>query len=239
MSGQNQNLRTAQIEYKTVETADSPLGKVMLRSYVADTGEAGYEIRLNGNFLMATHGKHSEMAMARLAYQKFAGAKEKLRILVGGLGAGYTLQAALGLESVDHVVVSEISEKVAEWNQRFFARQNGNALEDSRTELRLGNLSEHLASNPSTSNMILVDVDNGPGWMAAQENEILYDEGGLGLLSRALTQGGVLAVWSPSPNELFWNRIQKVFRLCEAVDTTAIGRLVQEPGDIIYLGVRP
>jgi spermidine synthase len=236
---QNTKQRTAKIEYATVETADSPLGEVMLRSYVADTGETGYEIHLNGNFLMATHGNHSEMAMAHLARQKLKSSETALRVLVGGLGAGYTLRATLDLEGVSRVVVVEISEKVAEWNRKFFSRQNGNALDDQRTELRLGNLSEHLASNPSTYDMILVDVDNGPGWMAAKDNEKLYDAGGLRLLRNALTPGGVLAVWSPGKNELFEKPFWKVFHLCEAVDTTPIGRLVQEPGDIIYLGVRP
>ncbi len=238
MPGHRKNLSTTRIEYADVEKADSPLGEVSLRKYHADTGESGYEIRLNGNFLMATHGKHSETVMAQLARDMLPPGKEQLDILVGGLGAGYTLQAALALKGAMRVVVTEISDKVVAWNREYFAENNGRAVDDPKTTVCVENLSDHAKRNPDSYDMILMDVDNGPGWMAAVENEALYDIDGLWTLANCLKEGGVIAVWSPSANALFWDKLQIVFDACKTVDTTPIGREFQEPGDIIYLGVR-
>ncbi|MCZ7584293.1 MAG: hypothetical protein M5R36_13665 [Deltaproteobacteria bacterium] len=103
-------LRTAHLTYDVVDKAASPLGEVMLRRYTADTGETGYEIRLGGNFLMATHGDSSERAMARLAHDML-GARDGVRVLIGGLGVSSTLREALELPGVTDVRVVEICEK--------------------------------------------------------------------------------------------------------------------------------
>jgi spermidine synthase len=230
------SLRTAQLHYQTIETALSPLGEVMLRRYETDEGESGYEIRLNGNFLMATHGNHSEKAMARLAYEMLGPRDGEIFTLVGGLGAGYTLGAALDLPRTRSVTVSEISEKVVEWNRKYFSATNGNVLADPRVEVVVADLADHLAQNPDRYDLALLDVDNGPGWLAAVGNERLYTTEGVELCRNALRPGGILAVWSPSPNPIFHERFRSVFPGATAADTTTIGREVGEPGDVIYLG---
>jgi len=221
-----------------VETAPSPLGEVMLRRYETEAGESGYEIRLNGNFLMASHGNSSEKAMARLAWEMIEGPAEKLCVLVGGLGAGYTLQAALALPGVSRAVVVEISEKVVEWNRDYFSQMNGSAIDDARVEVCVEDLADHLIRNKGRYHLALLDVDNGPGWLAAQGNAGLYEVSGIEAARDALFPGGVLAVWSSDENEVFRSRLKKVFPHGRAVDTTAIGRDVSEPGDVIYLGLK-
>ncbi|MCL4234288.1 MAG: spermidine synthase [Deltaproteobacteria bacterium] len=230
-------LRSVQLTYEDVDRGDTPLGEVALRRYTTDDDRIGYEIRLGGNFLMATHGHHSESAMARLAWERLA-RRDDIRVLVGGLGAGYTLRAALDLPSVRSVTVVEIAEKVVEWNRTWFRETNGGAVDDARTRVVVADLAEHLSANEDAYDLALLDVDNGPGWLAALGNERLYTADGIRAALAALRPGGVLAVWSPSPNELFWTRFREAISAAEEVATDAIGRSVGEPGDVVYLGVR-
>lgn len=230
---------TVQLTYEDIDRDDTPLGELTLRRYTAETGEVGYEIRLGGNFLMATHGAHSERAMAELALERLEGAGAELRVLVGGLGAGHTLRAALDLPGVTGVVVAEIGGKMAEWNRRFFAEANGGAVDDPRVEIRVADLRDVLSASPGTFDLLLLDVDNGPGWLAAEGNAPLYEEGGVRATRNALRPGGSLAVWSPGPNEAFRATLETVFGTVEVVDTTAIGKPLGEPGDVIYLAIRP
>ncbi len=230
-------LRSVQLTYEDVDRGDTPLGEVTLRRYATDDGRVGYEIRLGGNFLMATHGHHSESAMARLAWERLA-RQGDIRVLVGGLGAGYTLRAALDLPGVREVDVVEIAPKVVEWNRRYFGETNGGALDDPRTRVVIADLTDDVDANAGAYDLALLDVDNGPGWLAAEGNERLYTADGIRRTVAALGPGGVLAVWSPSPNALFWARFREAVPGAEEIATDAIGREVGEPGDVVYLGVR-
>lgn len=231
-------LRSVQLTYEDVDRGETPLGEILLRRYTTDDDRSGYEIRLGGNFLMATHGHHSESAMARLAWERLA-RREGIAVLVGGLGAGYTLRAALDLPGVREVTVVEIAPQVVEWNRLHFHATNGGALDDPRVRVAVADLAKHLGANAGAYDLALLDVDNGPGWLAAQGNERLYTADGIRAALAALRPGGVLAVWSPSPNDVFRERFREVLPGAEEIATDAIGREVGEPGDVVYLGVRP
>jgi spermidine synthase len=227
------------IRYQEIDRERTPLGELVLRRYEAETGEAGYEILIDGAFLMATHGAHSEAAMARLAHARLASGTPRLEVLIGGLGAGHTLRAALDLPDVGRVVVAEIGAKVVEWNRRFFAEVNGRAVDDPRVEIRIADLAVVLAASCEAFDLLLLDVDNGPGWLAAPGNAALYESAGVDACRTALRRGGVLAVWSPQPNPRFMSTLASVFPSVEPVDTTPIGKPLREPGDVIYLAVKP
>jgi spermidine synthase len=229
--------RTVHIEYEDVDSDDTPLGQLTLRRYRAETGEVGYEVSIDGHFLMASHGAHSERAMAELALERRAGVETPLTVLVGGLGAGHTLRAALDLPGVHRVVVSEIGGKVVEWNRRYFAAVNGGAVDDPRVELAIGDLAHLVRADAGRYDLMLLDVDNGPGWLAAPGNEWLYGVDGLQACRAALRPGGVLAVWSPQRNPTFLAALRQVFPQVDEEDTTARGREVGEPGDVIYLAL--
>lgn len=225
------------LTYETVDRGDCSLGEVMLRRYATDDGETGYEILVNGNFLMATHGHHSESAMAALALGEWGRAGAS--VMVGGLGAGYTLRAALDQSGTAEVVVVEIAEKIVEWNRLYFAADNGSALDDPRVSVVVENAADHLRGAHGRYDVILMDADNGPGWLAAPGNERLYADEGVVSMAEALRPGGVLAVWSPSPNPAFEESMRAGFSGVRRVDTTAIGKRVGEPGDVVYLGRKP
>ncbi len=222
----------------TVDRERTALGELVLDHYVTNEGEEGYEVALDGRFLMAAHGASSERAMATLAYERLEGAREGLRVLVGGLGAGHTLRAALDLPGVAEVVVAEIGAKMEEWNRRFFAPFNGAAVDDPRVRVEVGDLAELLRASSERYDLMLLDVDNGPGDLAAEGNAGLYEVSGLHDCQRALRPGGVLAVWSPHRNPAFLAAFRAVFPEGEEIDTRAIGKAVGEPGDVIYLAMR-
>ena len=224
-----------QFRYEDVDAEDTPLGRLTLRRYHAETGEVGYEVRIDGHFLMASHGAHSEQAMAALARERLAGEPRPLTVLVGGLGAGHTLRAALDLPDVERVVVVEIGARVVDWNRRYFAEVNGDAVSDPRVAVQVGDLADHVRATAGGVDLMLLDVDNGPGWLAAPGNAWLYEDEGVRACLDALRPGGVLAVWSPQANPTFRETLRRVFAVVDEVDTTERGRAVGEPGDVIYL----
>jgi spermidine synthase len=235
-----------QIEYRELDRDVTPLGTLVLRQYRAETGEHGHEILIDGSFLMASHGCHSERAMAELAHERLACGRTRLRALVGGLGAGHTLRATLDLPGVDSVDVVEISPKVVLWNRRWFAAFNGGAVNDPRVMIRIGDLARILRTGGPTWDLMLLDVDNGPGWLATRSNAGLYDEPGLTLCRTRLTPGGVLAIWSPGPNPTLRTTLEQVFAapsgtalsgetLVDEVSTSC----EDEPASTIYLAVAP
>jgi len=225
------------LEYAEIDRERTPLGEITLRCYRAETGEIGYEILLDGKFLMASHGAHSERGMAVLAHARLRRPAENLRVLVGGLGAGHTLRAALDLPGVSEVVVAEIGAKVVEWNRRYFAEVNGRAVDDPRVIVRVADLADVLRAGRASFDLLLLDVDNGPGWLAAPGNANLYEPAGVRDCRDALRPGGALAVWSPQPNPIFLANMRAVFPDAEEINTAAMGKPLGEPGDTIYLAV--
>jgi spermidine synthase len=219
------------IEYSEIDRDSTPLGTLVLRRYHAESGETGYQIELEGSFLMASHGCHSERALATAAHDRLGCPARDLSVLVGGLGAGHTLRAALDLSGVSRVVVAEIGARVVDWNRRYFAAVNGAAVDDPRVEVRIADLAEVLAASPGIFDLLLLDVDNGPGWLAAQHNQRLYECTGVGTCRSALRPGGVLAVWSPAPNPTFRATLEQVF----AHVSEEQSRGEDEPASTIYL----
>jgi len=112
-------------------------------------------------------------------------------------------------------------------------------VDDPRVEMRIADLADVLRDSPAAFDLLLLDVDNGPGWLAAPGNAGLYDRAGVETCRDALRPGGVLAVWSPQPNPVFLEALRLVFPAVEEFDTTEIGKMLNEPGDTIYLAVRP
>ncbi len=155
---------------------------------------------------------------------------------MGGLGAGHTLRAALDLSGVRRVVVAEIGSKMESWNRDYFAPFNGNAVDDSRVEVRVADLADVVRASPGAFDLMLLDVDNGPGDLAAEDNATLYELSGVRDCRTALKPGGVVAVWSPHANPIFREVFVQVFPGAEEIHTRDIGKEVGEPGDVIYLG---
>jgi len=197
-----------------------------------------YTIRVNGLELMTSRAHGSEEEMARLACQAVAGTRQP-RVMVAGLGMGYTLRAALGsLPRSAEVVVVELFAAVVEWCRGPLAELAARPLDDPRVEVVVADLALHLQRDDRTWDVILLDVDNGPEALTVARNDRLYSAVGLERLRSRLRPGGVLAVWSAEPDQAFARRLRRVGLTvrCEAVP--ARGRGHQGPEHCVFLARR-
>ena len=223
------------ITYTEIVHEDTPIGRLTLREYHADTGDSGHEILMDGVFLMASHGSHSERAMVDAAHGLLCHDARDLSVLVGGLGAGHTLRAVLDLPRVARVEVVEIGHKVVDWNRRYFTEFNGGAVDDPRVRIHIDDVADVVARSHYAFHLILLDVDNGPGWLAAPSNARLYRSEGLRSCRKALRPDGVLAIWSPQRNLVLEQALEMSFEIWTVEDTTLLGRASDEPPSAIYL----
>ncbi len=227
------------LHFELIDREATPLGELTLHRYTAPGGEQGYEVRIDDAFLMATHGAAGEVHMARLGHAALAPSCCGIEVLVGGLGAGHTLRAALDLPRVARVTVAELGARVVEWNRLYFGTVNDHPLEDPRVEVIVGDLAALLAASRDRFDLMLLDVDNGPGWLATPGNARLYEPAGLEDCWRALRPGGVLAVWSPSVNTGFMDALTQVFPGARELPTGDHNAAGERGEDVIYIGERP
>ncbi len=168
-----------------------------------------YSIRVGGFELMSSRVHGSEEALAERACERIASRKAP-RVLVGGLGMGYTLAAALrGLPDDGRVDVVELVPAVIEWNRGMLGHLAGYPLRDPRVSVRPQDVAEAIAEADAAFDALLLDVDNGPGGLARPCNDGLYARAGLAAARSALRPGGVLAVWSAAPDDAFTQRLRQ------------------------------
>jgi spermidine synthase len=167
-----------------------------------------YLIVANGKPLMSSRLHGSEEALATLGCSRARGL-EQPRVLVGGLGMGFTLRAVLDVLPVDAVVtVAELVPAVIEWNRAPLAALAGHPLKDRRVRLQPEDVGVTLRTNPGGFDVVLLDVDNGPAAFTAADNAGLYDNRGVAAAFAALRPGGTLAVWSAWSDRKFEQRLR-------------------------------
>lgn len=177
---------------------------------LAQRGEE-FSIRLSGirGELMNSRVYGSEQALAELGCAHIK-TKQTARVLVGGLGMGFTLATAL--ESVAEgaeVTVAELLPEVIEWNLGPLGDCAGQPLQDTRTQIHTGDVVELLVNNCAAFDAILLDVDNGPEGLTQEDNQWLYSLEGLAAIYDTLRPEGMLAIWSAGPDSLFTIRLKK------------------------------
>jgi len=181
-----------------------------LRLYRRNEGEYSIFIGGGGGELMNSRQHGSEDALAELACARVA-EREPPRVLIGGLGMGFTLAAALRrLPASAEVVVAELVPAVVQWNREHLGDLAGHPLDDARAVVRLGDVGAILKRERSAFDAILLDVDNGPEGLTRRENDWLYSFEGLNAAFDALRPTGILAVWSAGPDGVFADRLRQV-----------------------------
>jgi spermidine synthase len=184
---------------------------------------AEFSIMLDHNELMNSRLSGSEQALATLACERIR-SRASPRILIGGLGMGFTLRAALGaLGPTARIVVAELVPAVVAWARGPMAEVFGTSLSDPRVSIREADVGHLIGAERSAYDAILLDVDNGPEGLTRKTNDALYDMKGLGAARAALRQGGVLAVWSSKPNPKFTWRVRRAGFDVEEVRARADG----------------
>ncbi|MBT3555908.1 MAG: hypothetical protein HN926_08220 [Chloroflexi bacterium] len=187
----------------TVGEALSPDGTRL--ELVEHDGE--YIIRADDLPLMSTRMHFSEIELARLVCNKLrSGAK----VMIGGLGLGYTLRAALDLLPKDGTAVQvELVPEVVEWNKGPLAPFAGNPLDDKRSELVQGDVAKAIRGGRNEYDSIMLDVDNGPSPLVNERNAWLYTDHGLQAIRGALKNGGRVAIWSADDEPRFISRMKR------------------------------
>lgn len=183
----------------------------------------GFVVRLGNQVLMASRAHGSEQAMADAATAALAG-RRNARLMVGGLGMGFTLRAVLDAAGDDaEVVIVELLPCVVEWNRGVLAPLSATALEDPRVRLVTMDVAEYLASPRELFDAVLLDVDNGPEAFSAPGNARLYTLDGLRMIHAALRPGGLLVVWSAFASRAFEKTLARAGFTVETLRVRARG----------------
>jgi spermidine synthase len=181
-----------------------------------------WEVRFDGSVLMSSRTHGSEEDLARLAFAKVPHART---VLIGGLGLGFSLRATLDLLGPrGKVVVAEQSPSVVDWNRAYVGDLAERPLEDPRVTVRVGDVRARIGEARAAWDLILLDVDNGPGALIHDANARLYDAEGVVACHVALKEGGALAVWATEPDEGYLRRLRR-----SGFEASAV-RVARRPG---------
>ena len=193
------------IPWQQIDSASVPGAEVELR--LRRRG-AEFSMMLGSNELMNSRLSGSEEALATLACRQIETVKAP-HLLIGGLGMGFTLRAALAVLGPEaRIMVAELVPAVIAWARGPLADIFGDSLRDPRADIRSADVVDVIRSHAAAFDAILLDVDNGPEGLIRKANDALYDFGGLKAIRRALRPSGVLAVWSSGPNPAFSRRLR-------------------------------
>jgi len=192
--------------WNLIDSTEIPAAGGELRLY--RRGEEYSIMIVGGGELMNSRMHGSEDALAELGCAHLAG-QARPRVLIGGLGMGFTLAAALAqLGPAAEVVVAELVPAVVKWNRDYLGPFAGQPLADPRSTVSIGDVAVLLRKARGDYDAILLDVDNGPEGLTHRENDWLYSDAGLQAAFTALRPDGVLAVWSAGPDHAFGERLR-------------------------------
>lgn len=216
-----------------VDTAEIPGGG---RLHLYQDGDR-YEILFGEEQLMGSWAYRSEQALATLVDDRHAGPIG--RVLIGGLGMGFTLAAARTVfASATAIVVAELVPQVVDWARGPLAEIVGNSLDDPRVKIEIADVHDVIVSAISNYDAILLDVDNGPEGLINLANERLYCDWGLRAARAALRPGGILAVWSAFSDDDFSHRLHRCGFYVETIEIHGGGH-ASDPPHVIWLATKP
>lgn len=209
--------------WELLDEAAIPGSKDCLRLY---RGKDDFFIKINSvsGELMSTRKFGSEAALGRLPCQRIKN-RDSARVLIGGLGMGFTLAAALNeLGENAQVTVAELIPAVVEWNRGPLGERSGYPLNDPRSRVFSGDVYDLLRKNDRDFDVIALDVDNGPEGLTIKDNDRLYSNTGVAIAQKALRPGGILAYWSAGPDPRFHERLRRSGLMVEEIQVFAHGR---------------
>ncbi|MFI9342262.1 spermidine synthase [Streptomyces sp. NPDC052773] len=216
---------------EVLDRREGPYGEVVLRRH----GDL-LQIIANGCFLMDTSDGRSERRLIDAALGALDD-RPAPRVLIGGLGVGFSLAHAAANARWGRIAVVEREPAVIDWHRRGpLAELSRTALADPRTEIVEADLVTYVNETSATYDALCLDIDNGPGWTVTDGNEGLYAPAGLASCARVLRPGGVLAVWSAEPSPEFEETLRNAGFQHVRTEEIPVARGVP---DVVHLGVRP
>ena len=201
------------MEYVEIARAESVRGELVLRERRDEGATSVLELRVNGVFVMDSAETTSEVALAAAALELVADPRD---VLVGGLGLGFTLQAVLTDPRVERCSVVEIEQSLVDWMRDGTVPHGQTLLADVRANVVVADVSLALAeAREATYDLVLLDVDNGPGYLVHDGNAAVYDAPFLALTRRIIRPAGALVIWSSAESAEFEATLREVFGNCE------------------------
>jgi len=201
------------VEYVEIARAESVRGELVLRERRDEGATSVLELRVNGVFVMDSAETTSEVALAAAALELVADPRD---VLVGGLGLGFTLQAVLTDPRVERCSVVEIEQSLVDWMRDGTVPHGQTLLADVRANVVVADVSLALAeAREATYDLVLLDVDNGPGYLVHDGNAAVYDAPFLALTRRIIRPAGALVIWSSAESAEFEATLREVFGNCE------------------------
>ena len=220
-------LNTPKLEILAYE--QTALGRLCLRrrGLLCEPGTVVTEVTLNHEFLMSSYLTASEKALSEVALQMHSGTQ--LSVLVGGLGLGYTAQAALVSDRVAKCEVVEFLSQVIDWLKQGLVPLSDELNAESRLSVTHGDVYQRLADAPAQKHdLILIDVDHSPDENLGTANGRFYTADGLRDAKRHLADGGILGVWSYAESSPFVDALREVFRKVRLEPVTVFNNLIEE-----------
>jgi spermidine synthase len=195
------------------------------RSLCLYQGKDDFFIKLSGGHDLMTTRKHgSEDALGALPCKRLQ-QPETARVLIGGLGMGFTLAAALKVVgSRAEVTVAELIPEVVDWNRGPLGERSGRPLDDPRTRVHVGDVAKLLRVKRGYFDAIALDVDNGPEGLTKSANDWIYSSSGITAAQEALRPSGILAYWSAGPDQGFHDRLRRCGLMVEEIVVHAHGK---------------
>ena len=202
------------MDYVEIARAESERGELVLRERRREGAPASLELRANGVFVMDTVETSTERALAGAALELV---DEPRAVVVGGLGLGYTMHEVLADSRVEKCAVVEIEQSLVDWMRDGTIPHGPALLADERVVVVVADVAVALAeARPSTYDLVLLDVDNGPGYLVHEQNASLYRPAFLEAAGAALRPGGVLVIWSADEAPELEASLRDVFGNVEA-----------------------
>ncbi|GAA2435526.1 spermidine synthase [Streptomyces glaucus] len=216
---------------EVLDRREGPHGEIVLRRH-----GAVLQIIANGCFLMDTSDGRSERRLVDAALDALAG-RPRPRLLIGGLGVGFSLAHAAANPAWGRITVVEREGAVVDWHRAGpLSPLTRDALADPRTEIVEHDLIRYVAETSARYDALCLDIDNGPDWTVTDGNTGLYSPAGLAGCARVLRPAGVLAVWSAQPSADFEETLRNAGFQQVRTEEIPVARGVP---DVVHLGVRP
>ena len=201
------------MEYVDIARAESERGEIVLRERrdpgAGDNAPVVLELRVNGVFVMDTLETGSEKGLATAALKQVENPR---KVVVGGLGLGFTLHEVLADQRVEKLVVVEIEDALVQWMRDGTVPHGPSYLADQRLSVMTADIRVAMAeATPAAYDLILLDIDNGPGFLVYADNEAVYQRPFLDQARRALRPGGALVIWSAAETPDLQAEMREVF----------------------------
>ncbi len=207
------------MEHTVVARAESPRGEIVLRERrdpdAGPNAPVALELRVNGVFVMDTVETSSEKGLAGTALKQVENPRN---VVIGGLGLGFTMHEVLADKRVEKLVVVEIEDALVQWMRDGTVPHGPSYLADERVTVMTADIRTAIAeATPAAYDLVLLDVDNGPGFLVYDENEEIYQAAFLAQVKNALRPGGAAVVWSAAESPRLQAELQDVFGNAAAI----------------------